>query len=252
MISKLYEEYGYNNLGQTALLFIYFAFGIATFFTSYIIKKMGYMGWFYSGAIVTILNNITFFYYIFYIKKWRPIYKLKVRRIKSMLKISLPIIPHFYSSYLLEASDRVVMQQMGVSENQIGKFNVSYTLGTIVQGIVGSAGNALIPIYEFYKKKEYIKARSLIYSFIIAFLIFTSVVSLWSKEIFFMLIKNNELAQMYPLSIIIIMAFNYRTLYYGAVNIAFFKKNTKYIWTLSLSAGLINIVLNIIFIPIYI
>jgi hypothetical protein len=42
MISKLYEEYGYNNLGQTALLFIYFAFGIATFFTSYIIKKMGY------------------------------------------------------------------------------------------------------------------------------------------------------------------------------------------------------------------
>ena len=42
MVSKLYDEYGYKNLGQTAILFLYLTFAIATVFTSYIIKHVGY------------------------------------------------------------------------------------------------------------------------------------------------------------------------------------------------------------------
>lgn len=42
IVSKLYEEYSYDNLGQTALMFIYGAFGITTVFSSFIVKKLGY------------------------------------------------------------------------------------------------------------------------------------------------------------------------------------------------------------------
>jgi len=42
MVSKLYEEYGYNNLGQSGILFIYLTFAICTVFTSFIIKNIGY------------------------------------------------------------------------------------------------------------------------------------------------------------------------------------------------------------------
>lgn len=42
MVSKLYEEYGFNNLGQSAILFIYLTFAICTIFTSFIIKNIGY------------------------------------------------------------------------------------------------------------------------------------------------------------------------------------------------------------------
>ena len=42
IVSKLYEEYGYNNMGQTAILFLYAAFGVSTFFTSFIVKSLGY------------------------------------------------------------------------------------------------------------------------------------------------------------------------------------------------------------------
>ena len=42
IVSKLYEEYDFDNLGQTAILFLYFAFGVATVFSSYIIKSIGY------------------------------------------------------------------------------------------------------------------------------------------------------------------------------------------------------------------
>ncbi len=42
IVSKLYEEYHFNNLGQTAILFLYAAFGVSTFFTSFIVKTLGY------------------------------------------------------------------------------------------------------------------------------------------------------------------------------------------------------------------
>lgn len=42
IVSKLYEDYGYGSLGQTAVLCLYFAFAACTFFSSFIIKSYGY------------------------------------------------------------------------------------------------------------------------------------------------------------------------------------------------------------------
>ena len=42
IVSKLYEDYHYHNLGQASIIAIYLALGICTFFTSYFIKKFGY------------------------------------------------------------------------------------------------------------------------------------------------------------------------------------------------------------------
>lgn len=42
MVSKLYDDHGFKNLGQTALLLLYFSFAASTFVTSYIIKHVGY------------------------------------------------------------------------------------------------------------------------------------------------------------------------------------------------------------------
>ena len=42
IVSKLYDEYNYTNLGQTSIIFVYLAFAIVTLFTSYVIKAFGY------------------------------------------------------------------------------------------------------------------------------------------------------------------------------------------------------------------
>ncbi len=42
IVSKLYEEYDYKNLGQTAVTFIYGSFGVTTLFSSFIVKSLGY------------------------------------------------------------------------------------------------------------------------------------------------------------------------------------------------------------------
>ncbi len=41
-VSVVFDDQGYNNLGKVSLLFLYFIFGVNTFFTPYIIRKFGY------------------------------------------------------------------------------------------------------------------------------------------------------------------------------------------------------------------
>jgi len=42
IVSKLYDEYNFKNMGQTAVMAIYAAFGVTTLFSSFIVKKLGY------------------------------------------------------------------------------------------------------------------------------------------------------------------------------------------------------------------
>jgi len=42
IVSKIYKEYGYDSLGETSILLLYFMFGVATFFSPFVIRKHGY------------------------------------------------------------------------------------------------------------------------------------------------------------------------------------------------------------------
>jgi hypothetical protein len=42
IVSKVYKEYGYDSLGETSILFLYFVFGVSTFFTPFVIRKYGF------------------------------------------------------------------------------------------------------------------------------------------------------------------------------------------------------------------
>ena len=41
-VSTIFDDYGLDNLGKVSLLFLYGVFGVATFFTPFIIRKFGY------------------------------------------------------------------------------------------------------------------------------------------------------------------------------------------------------------------
>lgn len=59
IVSKLYEEYSYDNLGQTALMFIYGALGITTVFSSFIVKKLGYKKAMFFSSIGYVIFEAT-------------------------------------------------------------------------------------------------------------------------------------------------------------------------------------------------
>ena len=71
------------------------------------------------------------------------------------------------------------------------------------------------------------------------------------KEIFAFLIRNEELASLYPLAIIIVMAYNYRPMYFGSNLKLMYLDKTSRLWRVTFVAGVINVLLNVVGIPLF-
>ncbi len=242
---------------------IYVAFvstvsGFMTIFFTYILivffhKK--YMGWFIATFLGLATQFVLYIWPVYFKAKLYPIFDLNLRRIKRVLKISLPLIPHNYSSYLLNASDRVVMSAYKVSIDKIGLYNVAYTWGNYVEMIGSAIGTATGPFYFslFSQKNNESEARvkNLTYILEIFFITMCFVLSLWIKEIFLIFFKQNELRSAYPLAVIIIMSYTYFPMYWHVINKLQFNNLTSSLWKITTLGGIINIVLNLILMPFF-
>lgn len=219
-------------------------------------EKMGYMGWFWSRFVGSILSFLFFSYFLYYKLKLLPIFNFKWRLIKAKLKIAFPMIPHYYGSYLLSSSDRIVMDLYQINIQKIGIYNLAGNFGNYFNAFADGTGMATSPVlYEYFRnlerKQAFKLSRDLIFIWQAALMIFSFLVCLWFKEIFSILINNSDLQEAYSLAIIMIMGFNYRPLYSGFAVKMFYYEKAKRIWLISFGAGILNVGLNIIFIPIY-
>ena len=131
--------------------------------------KMGYMGWFYSTAISTFIQFLFFIYPVFYKYGLGPVFSFRKRFINSHLRVSLPLIPHNYSGYLLNSSDRIVMDRMRVSVGKIGEYNLAYTFGNYFDFFGNAVGMAIGPFYtRMMAKKSALQDRSLFFYYKLA------------------------------------------------------------------------------------
>lgn len=220
------------------------------YFISYM--KLGFMGWFWSQLGASIILNVSYFFPMYFKHQLVPIMNFRWRSIRKHLSVTLPLLPHTYSTYLLDSSDRVVMNVLGVSTANVGRYNISYMFGSVVQSLGMASGLALGPLMnEHYVKKDDMGARNLVFVLQVTFFFGTFLLCLWLREVFSIMIRNPDLAKMYPLGIVIIMAYNYRPMYFGANNALFFAEKTYLLWRVTLVAGLINVGLNFIAIPIF-
>ena len=214
--------------------------------------KLGFMGWVWTMAVIALLSNLSYFFPVNIKKKITPIFNFKYQTIKEAIKVSIPTIPHTYASFLLNSSDRIVMDRMAVSIDNLGIYSLSARFGSYFSSLTTAFNRAASPLMlRHYKNNEDNKARDIIFTFQIVILSCTFLYSIWSKEIFQILIKNETLNKTYALSIILVMAYNYRPMYVGAMNKLFYVEKTNLLWRVSFIAGAANVVLNIIFIRLY-
>lgn len=59
IVAKLYEEYHFNNMGQTAIMCIYGTFGVTSLFSSFIVKKLGYKKSMFLSALAYLVFEAT-------------------------------------------------------------------------------------------------------------------------------------------------------------------------------------------------
>lgn len=218
--------------------------------------RMGYMGWFYANFIGSVIGFLIYSPLIYVREQMLPIFKFNPQRIKRSLRVSLHVIPHHFSFFLLDTSDRLVMDVLQVPLPRIGFYNIASSFGLYFAAASNAVVQAAGPVYmRLYAKPDdqeaALQARQLTFSLQILFLAITSLVALWMKEIFFLLIKNEVLQAAYPLAIIILMGYSYKPMYLAVVNQLVYQEKTKALWKISTVAGIGNVVLNFLLIPFF-
>ena len=224
---------------------------ISIFLNLYFIAflKMGYMGWFMSAAIGSFLLQISYFYPLNFRLGMSPIFNFKRKTIIKQLKISLPIVPHYYSGYFLRSFDKIIMKSLGINIDQIGRYNAAQTPGNLASMGVMAANQAVGPmLYQSYKNNDRKTEKKLNFTIIILVLLGTSIFSIFSKEWIPFLIRSKGLENIYSFAIIILMAYNYRPMYVAANQRLFFVEKTKALLKVSTTAAIISVILNLIFI----
>ncbi|SFG88062.1 lipopolysaccharide biosynthesis protein [Pontibacter chinhatensis] len=216
--------------------------------------QLGYMGWFYASFIAAFTGFAINFNSIYLKEELWPILKLNRNKWKSWLRISLPVVPHQLSFFVLDTSDKLMLNWLGMPIKQIGNYNLASNFGSYYMTVSGAIVQASSPFYmSLYAQNNSIDAayqvRRLTFALQILFLVTTTAICIWMKEIFELLIQNVVLQQAYPLAIIILMAYNFRPMYLAVVNWLTLREYTGKLWRISLVAGLSNVVLNLVFIP---
>lgn len=233
---------------------------ITTFITIYV-YRLGYLGFFISNFVSVMFQGIFFAYVIYGREKILPSFKFNARRVRGWLKISLPLVPHKFSDYLLSSSDRVVLDQyngvMNVTPTTIGMYNVAYNFASYFNHFSGQVNTVVSPIYFSLFRDKDKRVHLLIRQFTFLWLGFNFIAAtlagLWSKEVFQFFFMNNKdnLADSYKYTIFLFMAFCYRPLYVASVEFIIFNEKTLSLFKITTAAGIMNVVLNLALVPFF-
>lgn len=196
------------------------------------------------GYIIPVL----FLYAGIYIYVWFKGKKIKWEYCKYALAIGVPLIPHTLAANILSSSDRVMIQKICGPE-QTALYTISYTIAALVNLVSISLGKAWTPwLFDGIAagKNDVIKEKSKKY--VDVFIIVMVGAMLAAPEIVLILGGSEYYEARYIIPAVmsgLVCRFVY-TLY---VDVETFYKKTFSISVGTMMAAILNIVLNLLFIP---
>ena len=217
--------------------------------------NLGYMAWLYSQAVSSALLAAYFGYFLYVKERIRPSFHFNKNEIVYDLKIATPLIPKEYATYLLNSSDRVLLDRFGVSQNKIGQYSIAYSFASYFENIQAQANQVLTPIvFDLYKTGSELAMQTvgkLIRAWFYISLLMATLLGLWIPDIFRLLYRKAELSAAYPMAIVLIFGFCYRPIYVAIVDKAIYDKRTMEVLKITVVAALSNVLLNLVFIGYY-
>lgn len=224
---------------------------LVTYYTIAVLQ-LGYRGWFYATFTASMVSFLWIIYPIYIRHNFRPVFIFRWHFIKRVLKVSLPLLPHYYGNYLLSSSDRVVLDLLKVSDAGIGRYNAAYLFANYFNILGNSAKKAIAPMLQsYYVRGMWGNVSRLIFYWQTAFLLATTAASIWVKEIVPFFIRVPGMEGIYGMAIWLIMATNYIPMYSASTSLLFFFEETRRLWLRAIVAFAISVIINLIFVPIY-
>jgi O-antigen/teichoic acid export membrane protein len=216
------------------------------------VLKLGYWGWVVAYFSNSLLIYLLFIRHQYFKENVLPVLKLPIKRAKKYLSISLPLIPYTFALVALSSSDRIIMNILGIHIDDIGIYSLGYRMANYMFTIVAGFTVALNPrLQKLYRNGNFRKFSTVIWMSYTVILSITVVGSLWMQEIFYILVRNENLHIAAPIGSIAIFASTFHIWYFMVTLPLLIEEKTKLLpWTVIIPAVL-NVVLNLITIPIW-
>lgn len=162
---------------------------------------------------------------------------------KFALLFNLPLVPHYFSVYIMDQFDRIMIQKMGTL-SQVAIYSIGYNAGFLIKIVTNSINNSLVP--WLYRNLETGKIKE-VEKNIYPILMFVSAVILgfivFAPEFVFVFAGKKYANAVYvvpPIALSVLFIFTY-TIF---ANIEFFYDENKFTMYISMAGALLNIVLN--------
>ncbi|MDP3499173.1 MAG: oligosaccharide flippase family protein [Myxococcales bacterium] len=177
--------------------------------------------------------------------------KLVWAHLREALRFSVPFIPHFIANQLLTIGDRWILKANGL-EARLGPYALASQLSAPIGMIVGAhneTASAVLGEQSRERGREWLHAQlprlaKGYYRIALPLCIIASASSPLLPLLF-----SDRFAEASLLLPFLSLSLLVEVLYYPAANILFFANATRYIPVLSVTAGVVSLVLNLVLIP---
>ncbi len=189
--------------------------------------------------------------FIFCVASWKNVRKgFNLYYCKYAAKYNLPLIPHYLSMYVLSSSDRIMITKFdGAAQTAI--YNVAYTVASILLILWNSVDASYAPwIYQKMEDKDYKAIAKRGNQVLVMFLGATLLSIMFAPEIMEFLAPDSYLEGVYIIPIV--AAGVYFTVVYSLyMRIELYLKKMHTVTIGTVCAAILNIVLNVVFIPMF-
>lgn len=232
-------HYGINSL-------LFFLLQVALTVLSLTVFNLGVFGVLLSQLITA---SIFFIYVAFSFLRKQSI-KLESPILKVCFKYSLPLLPHALANWSNGTLDKLLVNGIR-SQADAGMYNVGQQYGSVMSIIANAINNAYVP--WFYEKvndgRQGIKRIVQTADATICMVSLIAIaMSLFAEEIFGIMISNPAYDGVWKIVPCIVFAYVFQSVYFFFVNVLFLK-DTKVIFSITMTALVVNVCLNLLLIP---
>ena len=203
-----------------------------------------------NGRIYGFYCPLIFVAIIIYIKLLLNGKSISHKYWKYALTISFPLIWHLLAGSLLTSSDRIMITKLiGTNENAL--YTIAYSCSMVVNLLWTSMNSAWSPwAYDMLEQKKYTELKNKSKPYFIFFLIIVLIFMLLAPDILLIMGGKNYFSAVFVIPPVMV-GLIYKFVYSLYINIESFNKKQRNIAFSTMLAAIINIILNLIFIPIF-
>lgn len=197
-----------------------------------------------SIVIVSAVFGGIFYVYFFSRNKW----KVSCCRWKETLKLQLPLLPHSVSLRMLSSTDKIMINSiLGATTAAI--YSVAYSVGSIMSILKNSIVDAVRPwIYQKIKKEEYENLYENTKPIFIFILLITLLFIAFAPEFVAIFAPKKYYDSIYVIPPIAASSY-FMFIYNMFATVEMYFEETKKLMIASISAAILNLMLNFICIP---